>query len=426
MSEPTILPSNSTPFLRSLDAVSRRLLDLDVDVIRRVKDPYRTPMAFLPYLAWERGVDLWYEDWPEWKQRRITAEIYTLKGRKGTLPGANGYLFYVDARIEDFVIPPQTTVARAQDGARIAAFKSRFAELRVLPFASRGPRSGVAASITGSATATVGRAAARPNAAAQHYGRRAVIVDSGVETVIRSQDQLRIDTDETSIAATTFAIPAAARRTEAIVGGITRLPVGRMVAHSTARARMFVLGADGQNAAGAAIPPGGSSVRVLNIEPEKVFERHDGLSYTPVSCARPRMGIGSMVARSTRAARYIYSRWYLFDEARAGFDPYQTLGPVVGRMISGLSPFRAHLRINARFAGTGRRAVVGRISVNRAVAGQASDRILRVGRAIYRSKALRDDIRFTTRTYRPRAIGDLSFDGRHPFGGMVPINRRQT
>ena len=420
----SLLPTNSTVFERAIETSLHRVSEIDVAALRRMRDPWLCSVSHLPFLAWGRGVDLWYEDWPEYRKRRITADAYRLKGLKGTLPGIDAYLGYVDARVEDFVIPPQATVARAQAPARIAAFKARFAQLRVYPHASRGRRPGTVAAVTGSVMAIVGRGAARPNLARENYGRRAVIVDRGVETVIRSQDQLRVDTDETSLAATSFAIPETARRTETIAGSIVRLRVGRTVAHQAARGRMFVLGADGLNAAGAAIPPGGSSVRVLNIEPEKVFERHDGLSFTPVAASAPKTAVGGMIARATRAGRFIYQRWYLFDAARAGFDPYQTLGPVVGKMVSGLSPFRAHLRVDARFAGTGRRAVVGRVSVNRAVAGNPSDRILRVGRAIYRAKALRDDIRFTTRTYRPRAIGDLSFDASHRFGGMVPINRR--
>ncbi len=423
MSDLTLLPPNSTPLEIALDQTSNRLTDIDVDVLRRIKSPADTPLAFLPYLAWERGVDLWYEDWPEWKKRRIVSEAYRLKGLKGTLAGIDAYLFFVDAKIEDWVVPPQGVVARAQSAERIAGFKARFAQLRVYPFRTRGNRPGVAAKRNGSALAVVGSAVARTNTALQHYGRKAVVYDKGNETEIRSQDQLCVDTDETSISATIFAIPGTARGNEAMVG---RGAVGSLAAHGEARGRLFVLGADELTASGAAVPPGGSSVRVLNIEPETVHERHDALSYTPVAGRRPRLALARTVARLSRAGRFIYSRWYLFDARRAGADPYQALGPAVGRAIVSLSPYRAHLRVNARFEAHGRRAVVGKVSVGRAIAGKASDKIDRVGFCIVRAKALRDDIRFTTKTYRPRAIGDLSFEGEIPFGGMVPINRRSA
>ncbi len=71
--------------------------------------------------------------------------------------------------------------------------------------------------------------------------------------------------------------------TNGLVGVATLTPPSRGVQ----RPSRLVLGADGLNAAGAAIPPGGSSVRVLNIEPEKVFERHDGLSFSPVAASAP-------------------------------------------------------------------------------------------------------------------------------------------
>ncbi len=73
---------------RSLDENANLILGVDFDIIRAVRDPWRCPIQFLPYLAWSRGVDLWYEDWPEDRKRAITADIYRLHALKGTLAGA--------------------------------------------------------------------------------------------------------------------------------------------------------------------------------------------------------------------------------------------------------------------------------------------------------------------------------------------------
>ena len=107
-------------------------------------------------------------------------------------------------------------------------------------------------------------------------------------------------------------------------------------------------------------------------------------------------------------------------------EPYRSVGPVVGRALVGLTPFRAHLRVDARFKSYGRKSVVGGTPAGKTVAGTTSDRFNRVGRAIWISKAERDDIKFTTQTHKPVQIGDLSFDREETFSGMKSIIRRSA
>lgn len=420
MPELNLLPSVSTPIEVALDLNANRLLDADSDIIRRVKDPDRCPIPLLPFLAWERGVDLWFDSWPDWKKRRITKHIYQLKGSKGTIPGHSGYLFYVDAEIVQSIIPPQGVTARAQSADRLEAYRNRFAELRVYRFWDRGNRPGTAAKRTERpSSATVGRLVARQNVAQLYYGRRAVIRDHGVETVIRSQDQLRADGAADFVIPTTmYAIPAGARARELLVG---RAAVGSGVAHAKQKGRLLVMGADGNVAGGGYIPPGAEGVRVLNLAPEYVEERHDGVSYEGVASSWGHYRAGRIIARPTRANRFIYSRWRIYDAARAGSEAYRAVGSVVGKVVPSLRPFYGLLRIDARFRWTGRHAVVGRMATGKAPAQTASNRINEVGLALWRSKALRDTVRFTTKTYRPRSVGDLSFDVETSWGGMVPI-----
>ncbi len=110
-------------------------------------------------------------------------------------------------------------------------------------------------------------------------------------------------------------------------------------------------------------------------------------------------------------------------EDRAGSDAHRAVGPVVGRMMARLRPFNALLRVDATFKASGRPATAGMWGVGHMTAGRGSDRVTRVGAAIYRARAVRDDVKFTTRTYRPRTVADLSFDRPSPWGGMVPLNR---
>ncbi|MEO0497872.1 MAG: phage tail protein I, partial [Pseudomonadota bacterium] len=84
--DPPLMPGSTQDLGRVLDA-SPRLDEIDVDIIRRAKSAADCDVELLPFLAWERGVNLWFDDWPEWKKRRITAQIYEMLALVGTVPG---------------------------------------------------------------------------------------------------------------------------------------------------------------------------------------------------------------------------------------------------------------------------------------------------------------------------------------------------
>lgn len=407
----TLLPPNRTTLEVELERALHRVEGIDVDALRRMRDPYQCSMDHLPALAWGRGVDLWYDDWPEWKKRRITAEICLMKGRKGTLPGIDKYLSYVDAKIIEFVIPPRSIIARRQDSARIKAWRDRFAEIRLYTVQARGRRPGVTASWAGNtALSSPGRAIARPTTG--NYGRRSVLVDRGVEIEIRSFEQIKIE-GGIAVPTTTFAIRVAGRSTDAVSG---RAIVGRMVA-GPPRGRLIVIGA---GRGGSSVPPGFTGVETLDVTPERVRERHSAKAWQPVASASPNVIAGKMIARENQAPRHAYASWRLLDPERAGGVAYQALPPIVGRMVPSLPAFTGLLRIDARYRKAGAPNTVGS-AVGRVVARPPHDRILRIGAAIYRSRAVRDDVFFTTRTHRPLTLADLSFDAPVPFSGMVPV-----
>ncbi|ABE64062.1 Phage tail protein I [Nitrobacter hamburgensis X14] len=417
---PSILPSLRPDYERETERLLHLVGATDVDALRRMRDPFQCSLSHLPFLAWGRGVDLWYDDWPEWKMRRITAEIYGMKGLKGTRPGMAKYLSFVDAEIIESFIPPRGVIARQQDASLLTAWRERFAEIRLYPFAIRGRRAGYMATGQGKTTLTIaGRMAALPDLAHLYYGRRAVLVDDGVETTLRSLDQIQIDGGDIAVPTTTFAITATGRSYDASVG---RAAVGLMAATAKGRGRLIVINAAG-NIGGAVIPAGFEGVAPLDMAPQRIYQRHPARMREATVAVRYRAAVGRMVAYSSQASRFIYDSWRLMDEARAGSDTHRAIGPIVGRMMPLLLPFNALLRINARFRATGRPAVAGMWGVGHMTAGRASDRIDRVGAAIYRSRSVRDTVKFTTATYRPRTVADLSFDHPVEWGGMVPINR---
>lgn len=83
---PTLLPSHATPRERAHAQVDARLDDRAAEAARitALKDPSTCPAAYLPYLAWERSVDVWDPAWPEEVQRAVIAAAPLVHALKGT------------------------------------------------------------------------------------------------------------------------------------------------------------------------------------------------------------------------------------------------------------------------------------------------------------------------------------------------------
>lgn len=417
-----ILPPNATEYERTLASEVERILEIDADQIRYLWNPWKCKEELLPFLAWSLSVDVWFDEWPIAKKRRVVAEAIKHHQIKGTLAGTEAYLDLVDASLIDSVLPPQQVVARPYDKERLERFKAQFAELRITPYSVRDRRPGIVAkSGSGAHTAIVGNHATRPDLGL-HYGRRATVVDDGEELVIRSQDQVKVSPRSISAPVTVLAIPGKARAGESLIG---HRGVGHAVAHRRSQGRLLTIGTQGVFTG--IIPDADSGLSVLDSNPEKVYERHDGKGREIVAKNNDgRSVVGKSVARISRASRFIYDRWYLFDKERAGVVADRAIGPVVGRMMAKLTPFTGMLRVKALFEQHGHPATSRRSPVGRTIARGHSNRVDDVGFAINRSKAFRDHVRYTTKSHRPVAIQDLSFDHPVAWAGMVPVTKRTS
>ncbi|MCR5941108.1 phage tail protein I [Ochrobactrum sp. XJ1] len=417
-----LLPPEAGPFEKALvDSIIPSIVSVDVDAIRRVRDPYRCSVSHLPFLAWGRGVDLWREAWPEWKKRRITAEIYGMKGLKGTLPGINKYLRYVDAEIYDAIIPPVGMYLADYSPDMLEDWRAQFPELRLYPYSIPGDRPAYAAGeglrpVPG----YIGEFFALENEAARYYGRRATLVEDGVETEIRSFDQLRTWGSDVPIEVTTFAIPAETTGYDVVADHSF---AGLSYIAEKNRGRLITIGQDGTFGTGQ-IPDGIESVEALNIAPERVYQQHTARFLEPFGALECKTGVNFAYAYSDVAAQYIYDRWRLLDDDKAHVGPPAGLfSPFIGYSYITLTPYTALLRVKATYRREGTWFYADRGYVGESHIGLQTARINDVGEAIFKSRSLRDQIWFTTATYRPMSINDLSFSAVQPWSGMVPIER---
>ncbi len=99
MTEPVprahLLPSDATPAERAVAEVDGRLDDIDAGLIVAVLDPATCPAPLLPYLAWQRSVDVWDATWPEAVKRAVIAAaplVHRLKGTRRSIEAVLGAL----------------------------------------------------------------------------------------------------------------------------------------------------------------------------------------------------------------------------------------------------------------------------------------------------------------------------------------------
>lgn len=170
-----LLHDAAGPMLRALAAAFTDELPVP---IRQIMDPATTPAAFLPFLAAHRSVDLWFDDWPEARKRRMVDEAVKLAALKGTRAAAAAFLDFVDATIvHKRAYPSRFPVGRIAAGRTPIQFPT-FTAQYLLKVALRAPPR---AEIVG--RTAIGRAAVQPfDFERLRRAKRAIVVSKAPET----------------------------------------------------------------------------------------------------------------------------------------------------------------------------------------------------------------------------------------------------
>ena len=136
MAELHSLIPNPTPAELALELTdANRFSKLDPDFVRRQKDALLCEPSILPFLAWERSVDLWYDDWPVEKKRVVADRWADYEKLKGTIGGREKFLELVGSRLVSVIRPPDKTFfGKNYTADERRAFVQRFPQLRIYPF----------------------------------------------------------------------------------------------------------------------------------------------------------------------------------------------------------------------------------------------------------------------------------------------------
>lgn len=79
-----LLPPNSTKFEMNFEAAFARVSNVEIN-IRSFNDPLNAPVEVLPWLAWERSVDVWNKSWSEAQKRQVIKTSLYTHSIKGTV-----------------------------------------------------------------------------------------------------------------------------------------------------------------------------------------------------------------------------------------------------------------------------------------------------------------------------------------------------
>lgn len=130
----TLLPHNATPFMRIAEAVSGARWSLGSESLPDTLSAWTCPADLLPWLAQTRGVDFWFEDWPEVTKRRAIAETPRLQRLKGTMAAVRGYLDLIGVNVTYLRGPSDLAFAGGLTETQRAEWLGRLPQLRAYPY----------------------------------------------------------------------------------------------------------------------------------------------------------------------------------------------------------------------------------------------------------------------------------------------------
>lgn len=133
----TLIP-HPTPLEATIEASIAARLALPADRVTTTWNYATCPADQLGFLAWQLGLELWDESWPETKKRQVCAQALTLHRSKTTLAGIKAHVALVGCEVTRAIRPPARGFLRAaMTDEQRAAWLGSLPQLRLYPFADR-------------------------------------------------------------------------------------------------------------------------------------------------------------------------------------------------------------------------------------------------------------------------------------------------
>ncbi|WP_321336577.1 phage tail protein I [Breoghania sp.] len=393
----------------------------DFDLVGSMTDPARIPAKYLPFLAFELGVDLWLDEWDESKKRSVIAKQVRLHRIKGTLAGIREMLALVDAEVVQAIRPPQRAFAgRTITKAQRDAWLAKMPQVRIYLVSETGTKGadGFARGDTPTAPAVAGGYAgamfARLDRAAAIYGRRATLrLPDGAETSLT-----RATVETTEAAGVETVSEQVYTRGEAgaalFSGGFAS---GRFVSEKWPKPQIYTYSLD------RSYIDRESALHLDTVSPglEPVDINYERMSDKGRAGAASFVGLfaGQKYAVEDRGGDMLFDGIRLHD--RAIDAPWIAAHTFANHTRLGIRAFHAQMLVKARSHRKKRAGYANRVFFNRAFALKENlQKTNATYAAIRRSKAGRDRIAIDSNTLRDWEWRDgIPLDGSFAFGKRV-------
>lgn len=413
-----LLPSTQTPLEKIFSATAEGRIAGVPAPINLLNDAYAAPAQFLDALAYEVGVDLWNEDWPEVKKRKVIQDTIGLKKILGSEAGIAAYIAIEDGELIDVVVPPQTPfLSKALGEADYEGWLGDLPQLRVY---NGDDQAQIAPGQTFIGdNAFVGSAVPLPDSGRDLLGRRAFYYDPVTKT------ETRITLADLGVTDTTISekimVPGTASKIAAFAGsafvGVScaAAPVkeATTVSYTIKKANASGL-TDGALALTLA-----ASFNPVNTRYERIpvtGERNETQMFVGVDCAN-----AGFLATSDAVVDF-YDRFYLADPSVPA--PVTRGTTYIGHARLQMQPYRAEMLIDAKESITPAVAILGRFIGNTFVQHQDDTKRDRIRAAIELAKAHRDRIFVDFQVTRTLTLGDRpKLDGTFTLGQRIARNR---
>jgi phage tail P2-like protein len=409
-----LLPPNASALERVFSASAARInaIPVPIDLLKR---PYEVPAAFLPHLAWEVSLDVWFNGWPEWRKRRAVAKSIGLHYLKGTLPGIEGWLDLIGATVRVAHIPPVAAYVSAnRTPEQKRRFAEQFPELRIYTKSEIGSAGADLHADHG----FVDFDFATVSTARDRYGRRAYLTDrgatrsvpmlpvtwAGAEAILAGLDGVVIPGEDDG---GFFLGDAAAGLSYATAAKIT----SRLLAIAADRSYLPV-------SPQPVLLGGAEPLSLIDVLPERVAVK--GTIGPDVLHASAGF-VGDYLGAKDAHLR-IFDRYYVFDPDRVERAGGTDGGFFLDHSRLSIPPFHAEFRISYPGTAPEQAFVADDAFLGEACLVPVLGQMDEVAAVLRTAKALRDDVWFTTRTSRPLEFNDLiAFDGSARFGAETQI-----
>lgn len=416
----SILPVvNSTPWEKAVERTSgERWGSLDIDIIRRSRNPWTCPEHLLNFLAYDLSIDLWDNDWQTEIKRAVIADWYRLHAHKGTEWGVSRHVQIIGGKVVKVVTPPQ----KAYPGAPLTrqerqAFLDLMPQLRIYPYYARGVAA-QGAFLGRRRKAFAGSFYPKNHSARERYRRFARLYEprDGSLTDLTFREHLRETFTGQAVEYEELVLPreqgaafyAGEVKARIFLGkpGVPertfRVSIARQYeySHSRPQDRTYL-----------------PSLAPINLLPEHVFEKGTGRpgQFFAGRCLSRDL---THTLRST-AWRRIYERFYKHDPARTmGIRQGQAFA---NHMRLGMKPYHAELTIETYSKRHRRAFYAGRPLFRGMSIKPDRSKLDLVLQAVRVSKALRDKVLVQPKTHRHLTFGDrILLDGSDVrFGDMI-------